>query len=142
MKKLLIILSAIILAAALSSCADHVGDADLTETQESTTAVGVAMARIMPEAEPGVIAYDMGIPAYGGTETAGITLLDRNSAIEIALSYAELSPADVNHIEAELEDEPAGTFWDVEFDHNGYEHSYFIDAESGEIVRSNVELND
>ena len=141
MKKILIILSMVLLISALVSCAGQRDEAALTEAQTDEAEAAVAMARIMPEAEPGIIPYDIGIPVYDPTSVQDVALIDRDGAIELALSYAELSADDVYDVEAELDEEPAGKFWDVEFRYNGYEYSYFIDAESGEIVRSDVELD-
>lgn len=61
--------------------------------------------------------------------------IGRQEAIDKALAHAKLNANDVYDLEAELDREYGGVYWEVDFDANGYEYSYEIDAQSGEVKR-------
>lgn len=69
-------------------------------------------------------------------------LISRSKAIDIALKSAKLSQNSVYDLDAELDREPYGTYWEVDFETREKEYSYEIDAVSGKIVHSNIERND
>jgi uncharacterized membrane protein YkoI len=81
---------------------------------------------------------------YGGnkSETEGIAIIERERAVDIALAHVELTLDEVFDIEAELEYDYNGTFWEVEFQKDFSEYSFYIDAESGNVVRNHVETDD
>ena len=50
--------------------------------------------------------------------------------------------AGVFDLDAELDKEPYGTFWEIDFETREKEYSYDIDAMTGEIVYQEREIND
>ena len=78
------------------------------------------------------------LPVVKETTAYAIT---RDQAIDIALQAAGLSRADVYDLEAELDRERGGTYWEVDFETREYEYSYDINAETGAIARSERERN-
>lgn len=73
-------------------------------------------------------------------ETVAVSV-SRDQAIDTALQAAGLSRNDVYDLEAELDRERGGTYWEVDFETREYEYSYEINAESGAIVHSERERN-
>lgn len=62
-------------------------------------------------------------------------LITRERAIELALNHAGLTRADVRDLEAELDRERGGTYWEVDFESGNLEYSYDINAQTEEIVK-------
>ena len=62
------------------------------------------------------------------------------AALATALAHAELAEADVTGVECELDFEHGQMVYEIEFDYDGYEYDYVIDAESGEIIRQSKKL--
>ena len=73
---------------------------------------------------------------------ASDTFITRDRAIEIALKEAGLKREDVYDLDAELDREQNGTYWDVDFDSGDYEYSYDIDAKTEKIANSHREPRD
>ena len=63
------------------------------------------------------------------------TFITRDRAIELALNHAGLTKAQVRDLEAELDYERTGVFWEVDFESGGYEYSYDINAETEAIAK-------
>ena len=61
--------------------------------------------------------------------------ISRRQAIRLALSEAGLERREVHDLEAELDREREGLYWEVDFETREHEYSYDIHAESGEIHR-------
>jgi uncharacterized membrane protein YkoI len=70
------------------------------------------------------------------------TLITRDRAIELALKEAGLKREDVYDLEADLDREQNGTYWEVDFDSGNYEYSYDIDAKTEKIANSHREPRD
>ena len=67
-------------------------------------------------------------------------LITRERAIELALSHAGLlHRSDIYDLDAELDREYGGVFWEVDFENGGYDYSYEINAVTEEIVRHQKE---
>ena len=62
-------------------------------------------------------------------------IITRERAIELALAHAGLTEAQVYDLEAELDRERGGTYWEVDFENGTYEYSYDINAQTEEIRR-------
>ena len=73
------------------------------------------------------------------TQTETIT---RDRAIEIALNKAGLTKDAVYELEAELDNEREGKFWEVDFETREYEYSYKIDAQTSVVIHQEKERND
>ena len=65
--------------------------------------------------------------------------ISKDKAIEIALVHAKLSKSEVRQLEAELDRERNGLYWEVDFESGGYDYSYDIDSKDGKIVKSQKE---
>ena len=68
--------------------------------------------------------------------------ISRESAIEIALKNMGASQKEVFELEADFDRELNKSIWEVDFEHDGHEYSYYIDAVSGEILRIKKEAWD
>ena len=103
---------------ALSACDDYRGAKNNnTPTQSVTDNAQQQTNQTQSEAEP----------------------VTRDRAIELALSHAGLTLAEVYDLEAELDRERGGTYWEVDFEYKNIEHSYDINAQTGEITRLETE---
>lgn len=83
-------------------------------------------------------------PATKPAETQPVMELTvtKEQAVEIALQAAGLTQETVADLEAELEKERNGLFWEVSFETREKEYSYEINANDGKIVKAEAERND
>lgn len=153
MKKPLALLLVLGLIIALSACTKPLGDSvkgttpapnpsEVTTTVAETTTVTELTANSTAELT-GVQTTVPTVPT-SSKETSATTvsaLITRERAIEIALQAAGLSRDSVYDLEAELDRERTGTFWEVDFETREYEYSYDVNAESGAVVKSERERN-
>ncbi len=72
---------------------------------------------------------------------ASSTQITRDRAIEIALNHAGFKQSDVINLSADYDRELNGDEWEIEFDKDGYEYSYDIDAASGKIINNTKEID-
>lgn len=70
------------------------------------------------------------------------TYISEERAIEIAISNAGVTRDSVYDLDAELDKEPNGVFWEVDFESGDFEYSYDIDATTGDIVNTRKEARD
>ncbi len=91
-----------------------------------------------PEVNPPV---EVVPPAVPETSTAP-ELIGTESAKEIALSHAGLTAEAVIFEKSELDIERGVKVYEIEFKSNGFEYDYEIDAVSGNIVKSEKEVDD
>ena len=68
--------------------------------------------------------------------------ISKERAIEIALQAAGLTKEAVSDLEAELDKERNGLFWEVSFETREREYSYEINANDGKVAKSESERND
>ena len=68
--------------------------------------------------------------------------ISREQAIEIALQAAGLTAEAVYDLEAELDRERGGLYWEVDFETRQTEYSYDIHAYDGTVTRVEKERND
>ena len=71
------------------------------------------------------------------TETIGIS-----KAKEIALRHAGISASEAKNLKCELDREKGKLVYEVEFESNGYEYEYTIDAENGTVLKHEKERDD
>lgn len=73
----------------------------------------------------------------------GTKIISQDEAKQIAFTAAEVNEKDVRRLKTKLdkEDDKRGVFYvyEVEFVHDGFEYEFDIDAESGEILETDVE---
>ena len=80
----------------------------------------------------------------------GVRLINSEEAKKIAIEAAGLNPKDINYIKVELDTEDdyvAQTgkvqyVYEIEFLHNGFEYDFEIDAETKQILKSEVDAWD
>ena len=65
-----------------------------------------------------------------------------NEAKETALSHAGLAAEDVRGFKIELDYEDGCELYEIEFNADGYEYEYEIDAKSGDVIKSDKEYDD
>ena len=68
--------------------------------------------------------------------------ISREEAIDIALSHAGVTKDTAFDIEADLDHERNGIYWEVDFESGQYEYSYDIDATNGTIILNQKEARD
>lgn len=122
LKKTLPTLLAVLVALLLSACQGE----SVTPTPTTTTET------------PGITTT---VPSAASSTTV-VLPLSKEQAKAIALQHAGLTDATVRRVEAERDVERGALVYEVEFDHNGYEYSYDIHAETGEILWHEKELDD
>ncbi len=147
MKKLVLIFTGLLVSSLLVSCASYTDiPSDSVHNTETTLRDTTEASVTQNEPAPAdFYAYSLSAPvAYSGDETTTETsaLIGRDRAIDAALNHVNLLRDDVRYIEAELEREHFGIFWEVEFECGREEYSFYIDAESGNVVRHYVEYDD
>ena len=79
--------------------------------------------------------------AAGGTEKNTTQTISRDAAIEYALQAASVDRGTVFDIDAELDREKGELVWEVDFETQEYEYSYDINAYDGKVIRSHRERN-
>lgn len=149
MNKILSFILAAVLLFSLSACGtdsgrnDKISDVTDTEVVTDPTGDGVVDNGQIPD-----------VAAYGGREgEAPATsvqirenperiLITRDEAIEIALEHFGLTADEAFDIDAEIEKEFSGTFWEVEFETSDFEYTVFLEAEGGVVIREYKEIND
>lgn len=78
----------------------------------------------------------------GTSASEETSLISRERAVEIALENAGLAKDGVFDLDAELDKERRGTFWEVDFETREFEYSYEINAETGKVVHQEKERQD
>lgn len=116
MKKLFALLLTLVFVLALSACNNKGGGGVAGKNDNNATAV-------LPDTE------------QNNQTQSNADLITRDRAIELALKHAGLSKADVRDLEAELDQERAGRYWEVDFKSGKLEYSYDINAQTEEIVK-------
>ena len=125
MRKTLLIFATLCLLVALSACKKPAGDrvnqtsthAPLNSTITSETTYNTSKS------------------------TTKGNLITREQSIEKALQKAGLSRDNVYDLEAELDRERNGLFWEVDFETREHEYSYDIHAETGKVTKIERERN-
>ncbi len=124
MKKLSALILTFVFVLTLSACGTSVSD-NMSQNQS-----GALSDPLITDSEQS---------AVSGNASANAELITRDEAIEIALSHAKFEQKDVINLTADLDREHGMSEWEVEFDKDGFEYSYDINASTGEIINSNKE---
>lgn len=87
---------------------------------------------------------DIPVTTKASVETAADaeTLIGKDRAKEIALDHAGVQVSNALNIKCELDRDNGTAHYDVEFDANGYEYDYEINASNGKILKSEKEKDD
>lgn len=78
-------------------------------------------------------------PTQAATQPAAEAKLTKDQAIEIALNAAGLKKTEVTDLEAELDKERSGLYWEVSFETKQKEYDYDIHAETGKVTKVETE---
>ena len=74
--------------------------------------------------------------------TAANSYISKEAAKAAALNHAKVNASRITGYEIELDREWNGVFYEIEFNANGFEYDYKINAENGSIVKSKKEADD
>ncbi len=124
MKKLSALILTLVFVLTLSACGASVSD-NMDQNKSSDLS-----NQLMTNPQHGAVS--------GNVSVAG-EAISRERAIEIALDHAKLQEKDVINLTADLDREYGISEWEVEFDKDGFEYSYDINASTGEIIKSDKE---
>ncbi|MBR3591530.1 MAG: hypothetical protein IKL46_01620 [Clostridia bacterium] len=133
MKKLFALLLTLTVVLTLSACNNKGGRSDNNSSGKATPPSSAENTN------------DKTTPAADNTTSdtgsvASQEYISRDRAIELALSHAGLlHRSDIYDLDAELDREYGGVFWEVDFENGGYDYSYEINAVTEEIVRHQKE---
>ena len=131
MKILIAGLLSLSLILALSACTDSAGGhANQTTTQASA-----------PTTTTSLITTTASTTAQSSSVTTISATVTREQAINLALQAAGLSRDGVYDLEAELDRERNGLFWELDFETREHEYSYDIHAQTGAIAKVERERN-
>lgn len=147
MKKTLALLTALLVIVALSACKAQTNDpiqqdpsapseSQTPDTQNPTESQTPSTQTPQSSAEP-----DTQTP-NANTDNPSAELISKERAIELALQTAGVDKASAFDIEAELDYERGGKFWEVDFETREHEYSYDINAYDGTVSRVERERND
>lgn len=128
MKKLFAILITLVLVTAISACNNKGGDTAKNNTTSKSQ-------QKTEQKDSTKLQSDKLNESQGDQPQSDNNLITRDRAIELALNHAGLSKTDLRDLEAELDRERNGTFWEVDFEHGGYDYSYDINAETEEVFK-------
>ena len=76
------------------------------------------------------------------TEASAENWIGKDSAQEIALKHADVAVSEAKNLKCEIDRDDGTVHYDVEFDTNGYEYDYEINATTGKILKSTKERDD
>lgn len=94
-------------------------------------------AKPTPTVAPTVTATPTAAPSVGSA-----AVISNDQAKAIALQHAGLAEPDVWALKVEQGTENGRNVYEVNFDYDGKEYDYDIDAATGEIVKYDVDIND
>ena len=76
-----------------------------------------------------------------GSPSSADAKISRGEAINIALNHVGVGRENAVGLEAEPDYKRGVLVWEVDFDFDGYEYSYDINAENGAIVKNEKEID-
>lgn len=137
MKQIWLLLSAVITVAALSACTDAGGGKPTPTTVTPTTTV-LTTAASTAATTTLASADRTTVP----TSTLSSAVITRERALEIALTKAGLTAAQVRDIDVELDRDGGVLHYDVDFETAKTEYDCEINAATGAVLRFETEPND
>ena len=133
MKKLFALLLTLTVVLTLSACNNKGGRSDNNSSGKATPPSSAENTNDKTTPVADTTTSDTG-------SVASQEYISRDRAIELALSHAGLlHRSDIYDLDAELDREYGGVFWEVDFENGGYDYSYEINAVTEEIVRHQKE---
>lgn len=133
MRKLFALLLTLTVVLTLSACNNKGGRSDNNSSGKATPPSSAENTNDKTTPAADTTTSDTG-------SVASQEYISRDRAIELALSHAGLlHRSDIYDLDAELDREYGGVFWEVDFENGGYDYSYEINAVTEEIVRHQKE---
>ena len=132
MKKLYSLILALALLLTLTACqgsAPAAKQTDPTNAPQPTTTI--------KETEP--VIQTAPVTTEPTTTTQKTQQISRDEAKKIALKHAGLTASQVIDLEVELDRDDGKLHYDVDFEADGYDYDYEIDAATGKILKSEKE---
>lgn len=137
MKKFLAVFLPAVLVLVFSACSNELLDRASSEIKDELGLTNGTSSEFIPTGDAPAANPDDSVNSDAGyavsTDAATANFINRDRAIDLALNHAGLTRAEVRDLEAELDYEPNGTFWEVDFEAKGLEYSYDINAVTEEI---------
>ena len=146
-KKIVGILTGILIAGTIVGCGTNDGKQVKTQTQkqeenvdENKTNGDTAVTTEENENTAAAPSETSGTPAEDKVENAAV--LSEDEAFQIALDDAQVAGTEVTNMRVRQETENGKVIYDVEFYAGVMEYDYEIDAETGAILEKDMEIED
>lgn len=144
MKKLLTLtLSTLLVLTLLVSCSADKENTTTVAATENTSVTNGTETTVLQETEN--TTYDDRVPTNPdapATQAPASTTITADEAKTIALGHAGLKESEVSRFHAELDRERSGLVYEIDFDSATHEYEYEVNAETGEVVKSEKEYRD
>ena len=144
MKKLLTLtLSTLLVLTLLVSCSADKENTTTVAATENTSVTNGTEPTVLQETEN--TTYDDRVPTNPdahATQAPASTTITADEAKTIALGHAGLTESEVSRFHAELDRERGGLVYEIEFDSATHEYEYEVNAETGEVIKSEKEYRD
>ena len=127
-------------ASAESSAAAAASSSAAAESSAAAAASSSAAATEASSAS--AAATEASSPAAAATTQNSNNYIGEDAAKEIALTHAGVAAADCTVLNAHLDSDDAVVHYDVEFKAGGSEYDYDIDPATGNILKSDSEIDD
>ena len=145
-KKLLALVASAALVAALglAGCgSSQASSPSSSASAESSAAAAASSSAAATEASSAsAAATEASSPAAAATTQNSNNYIGEDAAKEIALTHAGVAAADCTVLNAHLDSDDAVVHYDVEFKAGGSEYDYDIDPATGNILKSDSEIDD
>ncbi|MBQ6390378.1 MAG: PepSY domain-containing protein [Eggerthellaceae bacterium] len=145
-KKLLALVASAALVAALglAGCgSSQASSASSSASAESSAAAAASSSAAATEASSAsAAAAEASSPAAAATAQDSNNYIGEDAAKEIALTDAGVAEADCTELNVHLDTDDAVVHYDVEFKAGGSEYDYDIDPATGNILKSDSEIDD
>ena len=128
-RNIFITIFTLIFAFSLAGCGENKG----SDNMMSDIRNGMQSAE--DKVESGI---DKAEDALDGTEAK----ISRDKAKQIALEHAKFKESDIKNYHIELDKDNGHLEYDIEFNYNGAEYDYEIDADTGEIRSHSKDIED
>ena len=131
-RNIFITIFALILALSLTACGENNNSSDnmMSDIRGGMQSAEDKVESGINKAEDKI---DNGVNNAEGALDSTQTKISRDKAKQIALDHANLKEADIKNYHIELDKDNGVLEYDIEFDHQGTEYDYEIDANTGEI---------
>lgn len=139
MRKIIILLSIALIAAASAGCADAMADAKPASNIESlSTAVSVKSEQAQSDAAQKVQKAESAATNAGAADT----IISQDEAVNIALSHAGVASSETSMLHVKLDYDDGIQVYEIEFYVGNTEYDYEIKAADGTICSYDMEIEE